>query len=135
MWRWSVVLAVIACAPPVKQAEIEQVLRSYESAYNQHDGRALAEVHTRDGRYAVPDGPVVQGRDALASFWSKSAGRGLSLQLVAYETSGDVGWALGGWSTRGAANGPAPHGRFLLALRREEGRWKIAVDINNDAQK
>ncbi len=124
-----------ACLASATREDVEGVLRAYETAYNAHDAHALAAVHAHDGRYAVSEGPIVQGRQAIEEFWSRIQGRGLKLELIAYETSGDVGWALGTWSGQPGPDGFAPHGRFVLALRREEGRWKIAVDINNDAGK
>jgi ketosteroid isomerase-like protein len=124
-----------ACRAPATRSDVEGVLRAYETAYNAHDAHGLAAVHAHDGRYAVADGPIVEGRQAIETFWSRIQGRGLKLELLAYETSGDVGWALGTWSGQPGPDGFAAHGRFVLALRREDGQWKIAVDINNDAGK
>ena len=126
-------IGLAGCRASAPRSEIEGVLRAYETAYNARDAHALAAVHAQDGRYAVADGPIVEGRQAIEEFWSKSHGRGLKLELITFETSGNVGWALGTWSGQPGPDGNTPHGRFVLALRREDGRWRIAVDINNDA--
>ena len=126
-------IGLVGCRAAAPRSEIEGVLRAYETAYNAQGAHALAAVHTHDGRYAVAEGPIVEGRQAIEVFWSRSHGRGLKLELLAFETSGDVGWALGTWSGQPGPDGTTPHGRFVLALRRENGQWMIAVDINNDA--
>jgi uncharacterized protein (TIGR02246 family) len=118
-----------------QRREIESVVRAYETHYNARDAHALALVHTRDGRYATPGDPMPSGRAALESFWSRAAGGGLALELADFETCGDVGWALGTWSRRTPDGATEPGGRFVLALRREDGTWRIAVDINNEIRR
>lgn len=133
-WACLAAWASLGCAARAPRSEIEGVLRAYEAAYNAHDARALAAVHCVDGRYAPASGPLIEGRAALEEYWSRSAAQGLGLELLAYETQGNIGWALGSWQFP-AKEGARPFGgRFLLALRREDGRWRIAVDINNDAR-
>lgn len=137
--RWFPLLMLAACTSVrhvgADRTEIEAVLRAYETHYNSGDAHALASLHTTDGRYATAKDPMPEGREAIAAHWSRSAGKGLALTLVDHETSADVGWALGTWRIphpRGEADFT---GRFVLCLRREEGAWRIAVDINNDARR
>jgi ketosteroid isomerase-like protein len=131
-------LPLVACAatrkdPAVDRAAVEAVLRAYETAYNAHDAKALAAVHAEDGGYYRPDGEPVRGRPALEAFWAKSAGKDLVLTLEAFDTAGDVGWVVGTWRIGNAAN--APHGRFVLGLRRNQaGQFEIVVDLNNEAR-
>ncbi len=111
---------------------VEAVLRAYESAYNAHDAAALARVHATDGGYYVADGEPIVGREALERFWSRSSGSGLALTLERFESSGDVGWAVGRWSTSKGTESTGI-GRFVLALRRNAaGAFEIVVDLNNE---
>lgn len=122
----------VGARPDGERARVEAVLRAYESAYNAHDAAALAHVHATDGGYYVPSGEPIVGREALERFWSRSAGSGLALTLERFESSGDVAWAVGRWST---SNGTASTGvgRFVLALRRNPaGTFEIVVDLNNE---
>jgi ketosteroid isomerase-like protein len=132
-------LPFVACAATrvdaaADRAAVEAVLRAYEAAYNAHDAKALAAVHAEDGGYYVASGEPVRGRPALEAFWAKSAGKDLQLTSEAFATSGDVGWVVGTWRSGNAAN--APHGRFVLGLRRNTaGQFEIVVDLNNEARR
>jgi ketosteroid isomerase-like protein len=106
----------------------ERVLRDYEAAWRDGDGRRLAGLFTEDG-YAVQNGsPIRRGRTAIAGGITKPGGT-LQLTAFAYASSGDVGYIVGGYrypETVGAG------GRFVLALRSgPDGRWLIAADLDN----
>lgn len=106
----------------------ERVLRDYEAAWRDGDGRRLAALFTEDG-FAVQSGsPIRRGRAAVAGGLTKPGGT-LQLTAYAYSSSGDVGYIVGGYrypTTVGAG------GRFVLALRSDaDGRWLIAADLDN----
>lgn len=106
----------VSAHPDGDRARVEAVLRAYEGAYNAHDAAALARVHATDCGDYVPSGEPIVGREALERF----------------ESSGDVAWAVGRWST---SNGTVSTGvgRFVLALRRNTaGAFEIVVDLNNE---
>lgn len=134
LWACGLVWAGSSCASRAPRSEIEGVLLAYEAAYNAHDARALAQVHCTDGCYAPASRPLIEGHAALEEYWSGVAARDLDLELHSYDTRGDIGWALGSWQFPAKEGARPIGGRFLLALRREGGRWRIAVDINNAAR-
>lgn len=121
-------------APPDTQTAIslppavDRVLRDYEAAWRDGDGKRLAALFTEDG-FAVQSGsPIRHGRDAIAGGLTKPGGT-LQLTPYAYSSSGNVGYIVGGYrypTTVGAG------GRFVLALRSDaDGRWFIAADLDN----
>ena len=106
----------------------DRVLRDYEAAWRDGDGKRLAALFTDDG-FAVQSGsPIRRGREAIAAGVTKPGGT-LQLQAYAYSSSGNVGYIVGGYrypTTVGAG------GRFVLALRSgSDGRWLIAADLDN----
>ena len=106
----------------------DRVLRDYEAAWRDGDGRRLAALFTEDG-FAVQSGsPIRRGRAEIASGLTKPGGT-LQLTAYAYSSSGTVGYIVGGFrypTTAGAG------GRFVLALRSDaDGRWLIAADLDN----
>jgi ketosteroid isomerase-like protein len=117
-----------------ERAQVEQVLRAYEDAYNARDARALAAVHAEDGAYVTAEGDPIRGRAALEQFWAEHAGMDLVLVLEAFDLDSELGWATGTWGSASESGPPKHGGRFVLALRREGGEWKIALDINNEAR-
>ncbi len=106
----------------------DRVLRDYEAAWRDGDGKRLAALFTEDG-FAVQSGsPLRRGRAAIAGGVTKPGGT-LQLTAFAYSSSGNVGYIVGGYrypTTVGAG------GRFVLALRSDaDGRWLIAADLDN----
>lgn len=115
--------AVISLPPA-----FERVLRDYEAAWRDGDGKRLASLFTEDG-FAVQSGsPIRRGRAAIAAGLTKPGGT-LQLSAYAYSSSGNVGYLVGGYrypTTVGAG------GRFVLALQSgPDGRWLIAADLDN----
>jgi ketosteroid isomerase-like protein len=106
---------------------LDRVLRDYERAWRARDAAALAALFTDDGFVLSNGSPPVRGRAAIRARYAESGGP-LSLRAFAYRTEGRVGYIVGGF---GSAPGEPDAGKFVLALRKEEGRWRIAADMDN----
>lgn len=116
-------------SPVTLPPELERVLRDYERAWRDGNGKALGELFTEDGFAVQAGSPLARGRSAIASHIT---GPGGDLQLTAYAfaTSGTTGYIVGGYRYPGS---PGPGGRFVLALQRNAaGRWLIAADLDNN---
>lgn len=135
----SVVLAIIlsevvsaqTTAPALPSVTLppalDRVLRDYERAWRARDAAALAALFTDDGFVLSNGSPPVRGRAAIRTRYANSGGP-LALRAFAYRTEGRVGYIVGGF---GSAPGKPDSGKFVLALRKEEGRWRIAADMDN----
>jgi len=109
-------------------AEIDRVLKDYEKAWIAKDTGALAKLFTADGM-ALPSGQMpAQGEESIRKAYSQSVGAPLNLRPVAYSTSGELAYVIGGW---GGASDKPEFGKFVLVLRRINGRWLIAADMDN----
>jgi ketosteroid isomerase-like protein len=119
----------VAAQPSVSlPPELARVLTEYENAWNTRDHAALTRLFADDGFVLANESPMIRGRDAIGRFY-KGTGRPLSLRAVAFATSGDVGYIIGGFSDR--PGGP-DRGKFTLTLRRDSSaRWLIASDMDN----
>jgi ketosteroid isomerase-like protein len=108
--------------------ELARVLRDYEAGWQKGDAVALANLFTEDG-FVLPQGRTpVRGRAAIQKLYA-SSGAPLSLRALAYQTSGSVGYIIGGYSTE---RGKPDDGKFTLTLRKsEDGRWLIMSDMDN----
>jgi ketosteroid isomerase-like protein len=122
--------AQAAATPPSVPlpAAVARVLTDYEKAWSSRDAAELARLFTDDG-FVLPNGaPAVRGRAALEKHYAGSGGP-LSLRAFAYATHGDVGYILGGYTSK---KGDPDIGKFTLALRRDpRGRWLIVSDMDN----
>lgn len=106
---------------------LARVLTDYEKGWSAGDAEALSLLFTADGFVLSPGKPPVRGRAAIKQLYTRK-GSPLSLRALAFATSGDVGYIIGGYSPdRGAPD----DGKFTLTLRREQGRWLIVSDMDN----
>jgi hypothetical protein len=67
------------------------------------------------------------GREAIRSAY-RGQGGPLWLKDVDYEIEGDLAYVVGVY---GHVSDAPPTGKFVLTLRRSDGRWLIAADIDN----
>ncbi|MES2899426.1 MAG: DUF4440 domain-containing protein [Pseudomonadota bacterium] len=109
-------------------ADLERVLRDYEKAWVANDPAALARLFTADGM-ALPSGQLpALGPDNIRKAYSTGAGSPLLLRAIAYGGSGDLAYVIGGF---GGAPDKPDFGKFVLVLRKVEGRWLIVADMDN----
>lgn len=107
--------------------ELDRVLRDYEQGWRAGDSVALSELFTTDGFILRPGHRPVRGRDSIEEAYRGSQG-GLILTAYAYAMDGDVGYILGGY--RYNPDGE-DSGKYTLVLRRVDGKWLIASDMDN----
>ncbi len=109
--------------------DVDRVLQDYARAWQANDAAALAQLFTPDGM-ALPSGqPPAQGAERIRQAYSQGAGTPLHLRPIAFGTSGELAYVIGGWG--GAADKP-DFGKFTLVLRRgADGRWRIVSDMDN----
>ena len=126
--------AVQATAPALPSvtlpAELDRVLRDYESAWRAGDHSRLSLLFTEDG-FILPSGhPPIRGRSGIAAHY-KGQGGPLHLRALAYETGESISYIIGAYGYGDAA--PVPDmGKFTLTLRRDPGgRWLIVSDMDN----
>jgi ketosteroid isomerase-like protein len=116
-----------ASLPSVALPALDRVLRDYERAWRSRDAAKLADLFTEDGFVLSNGSPPVRGRAAIRAAYT-DAGGPLALRALAYATEGRVGYVVGGFAR---SPGEPDTGKFVLALRKEGGRWRIAADMDN----
>jgi ketosteroid isomerase-like protein len=112
-------------------AELDRVLRDYESAWRAGDHVRLSMLFVDDG-FILPSGnPPVRGRANIAAHYQGKAGGALQLRALAYESADSLGYIIGAYGYGPTA--PVPDmGKFVLTLRRDPGgRWLITADMDN----
>ncbi|MEO5588741.1 MAG: nuclear transport factor 2 family protein [Gemmatimonadaceae bacterium] len=112
-------------------ADVDRVLRDYESAWRSNDIPALLMLFTEDGFVLQPGRAPARGRIELANAYLGQAGGMLRLRALAHASSDTVGYIIGAY---GYGDDPGDQGKFTLTLRRTAGRWLIASDMDNRNQ-
>jgi ketosteroid isomerase-like protein len=113
-------------------AEVEQLLRAYERAWVANDAAALAALFAPDG-YALPSGqPPARGHESIRQAYGHGGGQPTTLRTLEYRSSGELAYVVGAY---GPAQEQRDFGKFVLVLRKVDGRWLIAADIENANQR
>src|SRR6185295_6217429 len=61
---------VMAAERQADEAAIQAVVTSYVDAFNRADAQALSELWAEDAEYQTPDGPRLQGREAIRKMFA-----------------------------------------------------------------
>jgi uncharacterized protein (TIGR02246 family) len=121
------------------RAEIDQVNRRFEEAFDRGDAAAAGSVYTDDAELMPPNGPMINGRDAITKFWQGIMDIGLQgiamNTLSVVEHGDDAAHEIGTASLTIKPEGGEPTTdsvKYVVVWRREAaGEWKWAVDIWN----
>ena len=140
----AALVALVLAAMPVSDAEgqgvavhasvtlppeLDRVLRDYERGWRAGRADSVAMLFTADG-FALPNGrPPARGHAAIVATYAGPGGD-LRLRALAYGVSDSVGYIIGAYRY-GAADEDT--GKFVLALRKQLGRWMIAADMDNSS--
>ncbi len=111
--------------------DLDRVLRDYEQGWAKGDGKALAALFTVDGFVMQPNSLPVKGRDAIEKAYQGGGGP-LALRAFAYGADGGVAYILGGFASK---QGELDRGKFTLTLRKVDGKWLIASDMDSPNQR
>ena len=113
-------------------AEVDQLLHAYERAWAANDAQALAALFAPDG-FALPGGqPPARGHERIRTVYSHGGGQPTTLRALDYRASGELAYVVGAY---GPADSGRDVGKFVLVLRKVDGRWLIAADIENANQR
>ena len=139
---------LVSCAttPPPPQdttAEdmnaIKAASEQFVDAFNRGDAAALAALFTEEGYLLPPNSPMIVGSAAIQAHFQAvlDAGVGdLQATTIELHVSGDMGHDVGKYTlTIQPEEGEAisDNGKFVTVWKRQNGTWKIDVDIFNSS--
>ena len=127
--------------PPDTAAEdiqaINAVSKQWVDAFNQGDAAAIAALSTEKAKYLPPNSPMIVGREGIQAFYQAAFDAGVGdLQTTMRELSvnGDMAHETGKYTlTIQPEEGEAisDSGKFVVIWKRENGSWKVDLDIFN----
>lgn len=107
-------------------AELDRVLRNYETAWAAGNPEALAQLFTEDGFVLSGGNQPIRGRADIRINYSNAGGI-LLLRAFAYEMGEDLGYIFGAYTyTEGT-----DQGKFVLTLKKVGEKWLITSDQDN----
>lgn len=130
----ALLLLAAGAAHAQDQATIQQLENRLADAMNAGDGEAAAALYTEDGALVPPGQEPVEGREAIAGYWTEAseAMDSISLTTESVEPLGD-GHAqeIGSYRMTPAGGGEEATGRYVIVWERVADDWLIKTDIWN----
>lgn len=110
--------------------EVTVLLGQWKQAWDRDDGRAAADLYTRDGVFVDPSGHEARSRDSLRVKLATVFGGAGSLRwsIQDFDFSGDMAFVRGQmlYATEAAPDAPAPGASYVLIARRQrDDVWLI----------
>ena len=134
-----------AQTPGASAADIEAALRAvadqYVKATLAGDAKAIANLYTEDAVEMPPNMAPVKGRQAILQYYEKQFASGkiarFSLTHLESRALGATGYDVGTYQqnvapTAGAAMDDT--GKYVVILKRIDGRWRVAYALYNSDQ-
>lgn len=121
---------------PEDHSKIELSSKNWVETYNQNDWERLAALFTPDAIMMPPNGPEVQGREAIAK-WERANETGfrIAFKLEAIEGRGNLAYVRGRscvFIPDGTGGYDVDVGKFLEVRKQQSnGEWLIKADIFN----
>ena len=117
---------------PVKAA-IEASNKTYGDAFVKGDSALMIAKYTKDGCIMPEGAPKMCGAEGLGAFFAvghKQMGiKNVKLTTEEVMGSGDVVVETGTYDLIGAADKSMDKGKYVVAWKQEDGKWKMHRDI------
>jgi len=136
--RLALFAAAMVCAAPAmaqSKAAIQKLNDAWDAAFNKGDGAAVAAMYAEDA-YVLPSGSdMVQGRTAIAGFWSQAVQQLGDAKLTTLDVlplGRGAAREIGTFSFK--TKGATPQdvvGKYAVVWRKIDGQWLLATDIWN----
>ena len=107
-------------------AELDKILRNYETAWAAGNPEALAQLFAEDGFVLSGGKQPIRGRADIRNHYSNASGL-LLLRAFAYEIGENLGYIFGAYTYAEGTD----QGKFVLTLKKVGEEWLITSDQDN----
>ena len=117
--------------------EIRSANRKFMEMFDRGDAAGVAALYTADAKLMPPDTQVVNGTEAIRSFWQGAMNMGVKeakLETMEVESRDDLAYEIGKYTLiirPKEGENSTSSGKYLVVWKNRDGRWKLHVDIWN----
>jgi len=134
----GLVLMVSVATPALAKKEREKIderAAAWRKAFDDRDHGRLASIYGDDGMLLPPNAEVIQGTEAIATFWKGMMDVGASIQLTNQETQADgkLGYRLGFFKVFATDGAMLDQGKYVEIWKRDDDQWWLIRDIWNSS--
>jgi uncharacterized protein (TIGR02246 family) len=117
--------------------EIRAANRNFMDRYKRGDAAGVAALYTEDAKLLPPDSQMMDGTDAIRSFWQGAMDMGVkeaTLETVDVESRDDLAYEIGRYTlviqSKGGESTTAK-GKYVVVWKNRDDVWRLHVDIWN----
>lgn len=114
--------------------EIVEANKVFITHFKNHDGAAIGQLYTEDGRLMPTNSPVLEGQEAIGEFWNAIFGMGIDngeLTTLHVESYEDTAIEEGAYKLFDADKNQLDDGKYIIVWKLVDGQWKLDRDIFN----
>ena len=118
---------------------IEAITEQYADAFKRGDAAAIAALYTEEAKVLPPNGPTIVGREAILNFYQGAIDacdcNDFQLTTLEVGVARDLAYEIGEYATIHPVEGETirRQGKYVYIWKRENGEWKLDVDIFNSS--
>ena len=119
---------------------ISAVRDQFTKVFNQGDAAAASKLYTKDAKFLAPNSSVAKGRRDIQTLFQSCFDIGervLQINVVDISVHGDIAHEVGNYSLTiqpEKSEAISDIGKYVIIWKREDGNWKLNVDIGNTSQ-
>ena len=116
---------------------IRSANQNFMDAFKRGDAAGVAALYTRGATLLPPDQPMMNGTDAIQTFWQGAMNMGIKeakLETLEVEARDDLAYEVGGYELTmqsQGGEGTKATGKYVVVWKNQDGRWRLHVDIWN----
>lgn len=114
--------------------QIKEANKAFMEAFNNGDAHAVALNYTDDAKLLPAKSDVVEGQEAIETFWKGAIGMGVAkaeLETVEAKASGNMAVEEGRYQLFTKDGQMIDHGKYVVNWEKVGGVWKLQKDIWN----
>jgi uncharacterized protein (TIGR02246 family) len=127
-------LLITNCSQEPKDVtdEIVKANEVFVTEFNAHNGDAIGQLYTENGRLLPVNSNVIEGQKNIGQFWNAVFEMGIDNATITtkhVESFGDTAVEEGEYSLFGADNNKLDDGKYIIIWKKVDGQWKLDRDI------
>ncbi len=111
--------------------------QNFMDAFRRADAAGLAALYTDDTKLLPPGFPMMNGKEAVQSFWQGAMDMGIKeakLETIEVESQGNLACEIGRFALTVQPQGGESTmmtGKYVVVWKNQDDAWKLHVDIWN----
>ena len=138
-YRLSIILLfasiwITNCSQPPEDAtdDIIAANDNFTTLFNAHNGKAIGDLYTTNGRLLPVNSPVIEGQEAIGQFWNAVFDMGIDtaeLKTKHVESFNNTAIEEGAYSLFDSNKNKLDEGKYIIVWKKVNNQWRLDRDM------